>query len=60
MTTTVRVLVEGNKKCEVKVVDAKGEDIPGDKAREVMPGSFTIVHIHGEQRVSVQETGGFL
>lgn len=60
MTTTVRVLIEGNKKCNVKVVEADGSDCPGFTPRDVMPGTFTIVCIHEDQRVSVREVGEFL
>ena len=60
MTTTVRVMIEGNKKCEVKVIEADGSDSLNQSARDVMPNSFTTVLIHGEQKVSVIETGGFL
>jgi hypothetical protein len=60
MTTTVKVLIEGNKKCEVKVIDADGSDSKGHPPRDVMPGSFTTVLIHGEQSVSVVETGEFI
>ena len=60
MTTTVKVLIEGNKKCEVKVVEGNGADSTTYPARNVMPGSFTTVGIHGEQKVSVIETGDFI
>ena len=60
MTTTVRVLIEGNKKCEVKVIEGNGSDSTSYPPRDVMPGSFTTVGIHGEQKVSVIETGDFL
>ena len=60
MTTTVKVLIEGNKKCAVKVVEADGNDSTGYPLRDVMPGSFTTVCIHGEQQVSVKEVGEFI
>jgi hypothetical protein len=60
MTTTVRVLIEGNKECEVKVVLEDGTDSPSYPARNVKPGSFTTVGVHGEQTVSVKEVGDFL
>lgn len=60
MTTTVKVLIEGNKKCEVKVIEGDGSDSKSYPPRNVMPGSFTTVGIHGEQKVSVVETGEFL
>lgn len=55
MTTTVKILIEGNKACEVKV-----EGNAGDAPVTVKPGSFTTKQIHGEQRVSVVEVGEFL
>jgi hypothetical protein len=58
MTTTVRVLIEGNKECEVTVQDMVGAP-PRDPVK-VMPGSFTVKTIHGEQSVLVKEIGGFV
>lgn len=55
MTTTVKILIEGNKACEVKV-----EGNEHDPPATVKPGSFTTKTIHGEQRVSVVEVGEFL
>jgi hypothetical protein len=57
MTTMVRVLVEGNKACEVKVVDPSGQ--PG-ASKTVLPSEFAVFCIHGEQRVEVCEVGEFL
>ena len=57
MTTTVKVLIEGNKACEVKIEE------PGKEPRApvtVKPGQFTTMLISGEQRVSVVEVGEFL
>lgn len=56
MTTTVKILIEGNKACEVKVEGQGKSDTPV----VVKPGSFTTKLIHGDQRVSVVETGDFL
>ena len=70
MTTTVRILIEGNKACEVSVYDPDTEKInngPGaikamnsDIPVKVMPGSFTTKLIHGKQIVCVKETGDYL
>ena len=60
MTTTVRVLIEGNKKCEVKVIEGNGTDNTNWPPRIIGPGSFTTVCIHGEQIVSVVEIGEFI
>lgn len=60
MTTTVRVLIEGNKACEVKVVEADGSDSKHYPPRDVRPGGFTYVCIHGDQSVAVREIGEFL
>jgi len=57
MTTTVKVLIEGNKACEVKVSHAECTD---DQVSTVQPGSFTTKLIHGEQYVSVKEVGDFI
>lgn len=56
MTTTVKVLIEGNKACEVKTI---GPTEVGE-ATTVKPGTFTTKLIHGEQYVSVKEVGEFL
>jgi hypothetical protein len=53
-------MIEGNKKCEVKVLADDGSDYQGFPPREVMPGSFTTVGIHGAQVVSVVEVGEFI
>ena len=60
MTTTVTILIAGNKKCVAKVVEANGTDSTSYPERIVMPGSFTTVCVSGEQAVSVKETGDFL
>jgi len=60
MTTTVKILIEGNKKCSVRVIEEDLTDSKSFPARDVMPGSFTTVSIHGEQKVSVREEGEFL
>lgn len=60
MTTTVHVLIQGNKNCEVKVIEADGSVSTGYPPREVAPGSFTMIGIHGEQQVSVKEVGVFV
>ena len=57
MTTTVTVMIQGNKKCNVKVIEGDGSESKGHPPREVMPGSFTVVYIHGDQFVSVIEIG---
>lgn len=56
MTTTVKILIEGNKACEVKVEGQGTSDTPVT----IKPGQFTTKLIHGEQYVSVKETGEFL
>ena len=58
MTTTVRVLIEGNKACEA--YRSNGPDKPPESPVTVKPGAFTVLTIHGEQSVVVQETGDFL
>lgn len=58
MTTTVRVLVEGNKKCEVAVVN--GEGVPAHPVVHVLPKSFAVVSIHGDQKLTVTEIGEFV
>lgn len=58
MTTSVKILIEGNKACLVKVIpDGDG---PTPPSIEVRPGCFTTVYIHGQQRVSIIEIGEFL
>ena len=60
MTITVKVLIEGNKKATVKVIEADGTDSASYPPRDVSPQTFTTVGIHGEQSVSVKETGDFV
>lgn len=59
MTTTVTVLIQGNKECEVKVTE-NGIDNLNWPAKTVKPGSFTQVTIHGDQKVEVKEVGEFV
>ena len=58
MTTTVKVLIEGNKACEVYV--SNEPDAPPDSPTTVMPGTFTTKLIHGDKFVVVKEVGEFL
>lgn len=62
MTTTVKVLIEGNKACEVKVIGADGPDGKWQDPAPVTvkPGEFATKLIHGDQSVSVKEVGEFL
>lgn len=58
MTTTVRILVEGNKAVEVLV---KNDD--GSIKKEpstTLPGSFVVESIHGGQTISIREVGDFI
>lgn len=57
MTTTVRVLIEGNKACEAKVTGPQQTDA---QHKTLKPGEFAVLTIHGESRVEVKETGDFL
>lgn len=59
MTTTVRVLIEGNKACEVHVSEEVHGAQPSQR-KTVSPGQFVTVLIHGTQQVIVQEVGDFL
>ena len=58
MTTTVKVLIEGNKACEVYV--SNGPEVPPDAPTTVKPGEFTSKLIHGDRYVVVKEVGEFL
>lgn len=60
MTTTVKILIEGNKACNVKVIGPIDPESAQSKGVEVKPGSFTTMYIHGDQVLVVQETGDFL
>ena len=57
MTTTVRILIEGNKACEVYVSEPEGQPQLPDT---VKPGEFATKYIHGEQKLVVKEVGDFL
>jgi hypothetical protein len=58
MTTTVRILIEGNKNVLAKVVEADGVTVREEK--EIAPNSFASFLIHGEAKVSVEEIGEFV
>lgn len=58
MTTTVTVLIQGNKACEVYV--SNGPDVQPDTPTTVKPGEFTTKLIHGDKSVRVKEVGEFL
>ena len=60
MTTTVRVLIDGNKACNVKVIGPIDPASPYAIGVTVKPGAFATMSIHGDQVVAVQETGEFL
>lgn len=55
MTTTVRVMVSGNKACEVAV---KGS--LSDTPTVIKPGQFVDKLVHGELELTVKEVGEFL
>lgn len=54
MTTVVRVMVSGNKECEVRLVRPDGKEIPTVR---VKPQMFTDVTIYGDQKLEVCEIG---
>ena len=58
MTTTVKVLIEGNKACEVYVSNGDGKE--PEQPKTVQPGSFATMGIHGEKYVVVKEIGDFV
>jgi len=61
MTTTVTILINGNKACSVNVVEST--EFGGDPtATEVIvqPGSFATQCIHGNQVLEVKEVGEFV
>ena len=55
MTTTVKILIEGNKACNVKVIGPIDPDSPQAIGIEVNPGSFATMYISGDQVLAVQE-----
>jgi len=57
MTTTVRVLIEGNLACEVYV--SNGPDQQPEAPKTVKPGEFATLTIYGEKSVVVKERGDF-
>lgn len=60
MTTAVKVLIEGNKACEVQVIEADGSASGFQPVKTVKPGEFASMYIHGEQVLLVKEVGDFL
>lgn len=56
MTTRVTIQVSGNKACEVRVEGEGSVEAPVT----VRPGSFAEKWIHGEQTITVKETGDFV
>lgn len=57
MTTTVKILIEGNKACELQVTSG---DTPDPSPTIVKPGQFGTRFISGEQVLRIKETGEFL
>ncbi len=60
MTTTVRVLIEGNKACSAQVVESDGSKSKAQFPRQIKPGEFATFSIHDEQSLLVAETGDFI
>jgi hypothetical protein len=60
MTTTVTVLIQGNKACEVSVSSPSRNDLVGALASTVSPGEFVTKTIHDDMMITVKETGEFL
>jgi hypothetical protein len=56
MTTTVRILIQGNKACSVLVEGSGG----GQSIPNVLPGTWVESWIHGDAKLTVQEVGDFL
>lgn len=59
MTTTVTVLIEGNKECEVKVVESGGTT-KEYSLKNIKPNTFTKFSIHGDAKIEVKEIGEFI
>ena len=57
MTTTVTILISGNKACAVSITSPSGGL---DQVAIVQPGSFTTKMIHGDQVLDVKEVGEFV
>lgn len=55
MTTTVKILIEGNKVCNVKVIGPIDPKLPQAIGIQVEPGTFATMHISGDQVLAVQE-----
>lgn len=53
MTTTITILVQGNKEVEVKTTNDPAPT-------KIKPGQFCVKQIHGEVKVEVTEIGEFL
>ncbi len=51
MTTTIRIMVDGNRPCEIAVEGEGSKPQP----KLVGPGCFHTVMIHGGQKVTVKE-----
>ena len=60
MTTTVTVLISGNKACAVDVVIPGITDKIPMEPKIVKPGSFTTLTISGDQELRVREVGEFI
>lgn len=60
MTTTVHVLIQGNKECEVSVVLPDGSNYAHVLPKKVKPQSWATVSIHGDQSVKVIEVSEFI
>jgi hypothetical protein len=62
MTTSVTVIVQGNKKCRVKAKVGEQTWIPPEGVLAEPHKLTTVAHIHSDQvaEISVQEEGEFL
>lgn len=58
MTTTVRILVEGNKAVEICTKNPDGSNTKPPIT--LFPRSFAVENIHGGQSLSVREVGDFI
>ena len=62
MTTTVRILIEGNKVCEVQTIEILGDGAQraAVPSTYVKPGQWVSRMVHGTQQVRITEVGEFL
>jgi hypothetical protein len=60
MTVTVRILIEGNKACSVKILNEDGTESARHQPGEIKPNEFKSMIFSGSEIIQITEHGDFL